>query len=61
MATAAKAAAGLIPDPNRDAMSDVLVKNGLTVDDMLARWTMFGTYQQMELAAEKVRAEKVRG
>jgi len=29
-------------------MSEVLVKNGLTVDDMLARWTMFGTYQQME-------------
>ena len=44
---------GLIPDPNRDAMSEVLVKHSLTVDDMLARWTMFGTYQQMELAARK--------
>ena len=28
---------GLIPDPNSEAMSDVLVKHGLTVDDMLAR------------------------
>lgn len=39
---------GLIPHPNENSMSDVLVKYGLTVDDMLARWTMFGTYQQME-------------
>lgn len=42
---------GLIPDPNRNAMSDVLLENGLTVEGMLAKWTMFGTYQQMELAA----------
>lgn len=40
---------GLIPDPNRNAMSEVLVENGLTVEAMLARWTMFGTYQQMEM------------
>ncbi len=39
---------GIIPHPNENSMSDVLVKYGLTVDDMLARWTMFGTYQQME-------------
>ena len=39
---------GLIPHPNQDSMSDVLVKYGLTVEEMLARWTMFGTYQQME-------------
>ncbi len=39
---------GLIPDPNRNAMSEVLLEHGLTVDAMLARWTMFGTYQQME-------------
>lgn len=39
---------GLIPDPNRNAMSDVLLENGLTVEGMLAKWTMFGTYQQME-------------
>lgn len=44
---------GLIPHPNRDAMSNVLVENDLTVDDMIARWTMFGTYQQMELQAKK--------
>lgn len=42
---------GLIPDPNRNAMTDVLLENGLTVEAMLARWTMFGTYQQMEWAA----------
>lgn len=42
---------GLIPDPNRNAMSDVLLENGLTVEGMLAKWTMFGTYQQMEWAA----------
>lgn len=39
---------GLIPQPNEHSMSDVLVKHSLTVDDMLAQWTMFGTYQQME-------------
>ena len=39
---------GLIPHPNEDSMSDVLTKYGLTVDAMLARWTMFGTYQRME-------------
>ena len=44
---------GLIPNPNENSMSDVLLKYGLTVDDMLARWTMFGTYQQMELEAQK--------
>jgi len=25
-----------------------LLKYGLTVEEMLARWTMFGTYQQMD-------------
>lgn len=44
---------GLISDPNRNAMSDVLTENGLTVEAMLARWTLFGTYQQMEWAAKK--------
>jgi len=39
---------GLIPHPNQDSMSDVLLKYGLTVEEMLARWTMFGTYQQMD-------------
>lgn len=39
---------GLIPEPNSNAMNDVLSKYGLTVEAMLARWTMFGTYQQME-------------
>ena len=44
---------GLIPHPNQDSMSDVLVKYGLTAEDMLARWTMFGTYQQMAMKAEE--------
>jgi coenzyme F420-reducing hydrogenase gamma subunit len=44
---------GLIPDPNANAMNEVLTQHGLTVDDMLARWTMFGTYQRMEMAAKK--------
>jgi sulfhydrogenase subunit delta len=44
---------GLIPNPNINSESDVLVKYGLTVDDMLAKWTMFGTYQQMEMKAQK--------
>lgn len=48
-----EACRGLIPDPNRNAMSSVLTENGLTVEAMLARWTMFGTYQQMEWAAKK--------
>jgi coenzyme F420-reducing hydrogenase gamma subunit len=43
---------GLIPHPNVNSESDVLVKYGLTVDDMLARWTLFGTYQQMEMTAK---------
>jgi sulfhydrogenase subunit delta len=43
---------GLIPHPNDASMSDVLVKYGLTVDGLLARWTMFGTYQQMEKQAK---------
>jgi coenzyme F420-reducing hydrogenase gamma subunit len=43
---------GLIPNPNDASMSDVLIKYGLTVDAMLARWTMFGTYQQMEKQAK---------
>ncbi len=39
---------GLIPHPNRDAMADVLAEAGLTVDEMLARYTMFNAYQEME-------------
>jgi sulfhydrogenase subunit delta len=39
---------GLITNPNLNAMHDVLAEAGLTVDDILARMTMFGTYQTME-------------
>lgn len=44
---------GLIPEPNRNAMSDVLIEHGLTVEAMLAQWTLFGTYQQMAWAAAR--------
>ena len=39
---------GLIADPNLDAMQDVLAEAGLTADDILARWTLFGTQQLMQ-------------
>lgn len=39
---------GLISNPNLDAMHTVLEEAGLTVDDILARFTLFGTYQMME-------------
>lgn len=47
---------GLISQPNLDAMQDVLKENGKTVDDILAYFTVFGTYQlmQREKQAEKV-------
>ena len=41
---------GLIPNPNENAMKDVLAEVGLTVDDILARFTMFNTYQMQERA-----------
>jgi coenzyme F420-reducing hydrogenase gamma subunit len=47
---------GLIPNPNDASLSDVMLKYGLTVEEMLARWTMFGTYQQM--AAARPRADE---
>jgi coenzyme F420-reducing hydrogenase gamma subunit len=49
---------GLIPNSNINSESDVLIKYGLTVDDMLARWTMFGTYQQMEMQAQSANRER---
>jgi len=40
---------GLISNPNLDAMKDVLHEAGLTVEDILTRFTMFGTYQLDEV------------
>ena len=44
---------GLIPHPNENAMKDVLAEAGLTVDDILSRFTMFNAYQMQEQAAEE--------
>ncbi len=39
---------GLIPHPNEDAMKDVLAEANLTVDDIMAKFTMFNAYRQVE-------------
>jgi coenzyme F420-reducing hydrogenase gamma subunit len=36
---------GTVSIPNRDSMQSVLTAHGLTVQDCLARMTMFGAYQ----------------
>jgi len=39
---------GLIPNPNENAMQDVLAEAGLSVEDILSRFTMFNAYQMQE-------------
>ncbi len=39
---------GLIPNPNENAMKDVLAEAGLTVEEIMARFTMFNTYPLQE-------------
>jgi len=39
---------GAISNPNRDAMKNVLAEHGLTVDQVMARMTMFNAYQLQE-------------
>ncbi len=43
---------GLIPNPNENAMKEVLAEAGLTVDEIMGRFTMFNTYQMQEQVAE---------
>jgi coenzyme F420-reducing hydrogenase gamma subunit len=40
---------GAISNPNRDSMQSVMAARGLTVDDILARMTMFNAYQLQEM------------
>ncbi|MBI3361474.1 MAG: NADH:ubiquinone oxidoreductase [Chloroflexi bacterium] len=40
---------GPISNPNMDSMQSVLAEAGLTADDLLSRFSMFGTYQMMKL------------
>jgi coenzyme F420-reducing hydrogenase gamma subunit len=42
---------GIISNPNEDAMKDVLDEAGLTVDEIMANFTMFNTYPQMQAEA----------
>jgi sulfhydrogenase subunit delta len=46
---------GLIPNPNENAMKDVLAEGGLTVEAVMSRFTMFNTYQMQEQMAEEER------
>ncbi|MBU0704831.1 MAG: NADH:ubiquinone oxidoreductase [Chloroflexi bacterium] len=39
---------GLIPHPNENAMKEVLDEVGLTVDEIMGRFTMFNAYQVQE-------------
>ena len=43
---------GLIPNPNEEAMKDVLAAAGLTVEEILDRFTMFNTYPLQEAEHE---------
>jgi coenzyme F420-reducing hydrogenase gamma subunit len=44
---------GLIPNPNENSMKDVLDEAGLTVEEVLSRFTMFNAYQVQERMAEE--------
>jgi coenzyme F420-reducing hydrogenase gamma subunit len=40
---------GLVSNPNRDSMKNVLAENGLTTEGVMARMTMFGAYDASQL------------
>ena len=42
---------GVIPNPNRDSMKNVLAEYGLSTNDIMAQMTMFNTYQVQEQKA----------
>jgi sulfhydrogenase subunit delta len=44
---------GMISNPNRDSMQSVMAARGLTVDDIMARMTMFNSYQLQQMQASK--------
>jgi coenzyme F420-reducing hydrogenase gamma subunit len=48
---------GPIPHPNQDAMKDVLTEAGLTVEQVMSRFTMFNTYVVQEMAQEAAAEE----
>lgn len=44
---------GMISNPNRDSMQTVMAAHGLTMDDVMARMTMFNAYQFQQMQASK--------
>jgi coenzyme F420-reducing hydrogenase gamma subunit len=44
---------GMISNPNRDSMQAVMAAHGLTMDDAMARMTMFNAYQFQQMQAGK--------
>ncbi len=51
---------GLIPNPNEQAMVEVLERAGLTVEDILQRFTMFNAYRVQKTGVAGLREEKGR-
>jgi len=49
---------GLIPNPNENAMNDVLAEAKLTVEEIMSRFTMFNAYQMQEREREAQVAEE---
>jgi hypothetical protein len=42
----------MVSKPNRESVESVLAAHGLTAQDIMARMTMFGTYQLQALQAQ---------
>ncbi|HET7087741.1 MAG TPA: NADH:ubiquinone oxidoreductase [Anaerolineae bacterium] len=55
--TSCEGCRGLISNPNLDAMHSVLDEAGLTAEDIMTRFTLFGTYQLAQRESER-QAEK---
>ena len=45
---------GLIPNPNIESLKEVLAEHGLSVEETLAKTTLFLTYQMMEMEGEGI-------